>query len=410
MIEKIETIIIGGGQAGLASSYHLTRRARENIVLEQAALAGNVWRNDRWDSFTLLTPNWSFRLPGAEYQGNHPDGFMLRDEIVSNFENYVKNLRIPVLFNNCVSSVQQNTKANGYLVNTGEKIFEARNVVIATGLYQRPKFPPFSTNLTSSVLQLHSGEYRNPQSIPAGAVLVVGSAQSGCQIAEELHLSGRRVYLSVGSAGRVPRRYRGKDIYKWMELAGILDRTVDKLPSPAARFGSNPHVTGKDGGRTLNLHQFSRDGVVLLGHLQGGHENNLQFSSDLHENLAKADKFETDLIKQIDEFIDKNELNLPSEKLPELQDGFDQKEITEMDLEKTGVKTIIWAMGYSFDFSLVKLPIFDTAGYPIQQRGATDFPGLYFVGLPWLYKYKSGHLLGVGEDADHVASLIAARG
>ena len=280
--------------------------------------------------------------------------------------------------------------------------------MIATGLYQHPKKPSFSKELSPRILQLHSGEYRNPQSLPDGAVLVVGSAQSGCQIAEELYLSGRKVYLCVGSAGRVPRRYRGKDIYEWMLLIGLLDRTVDKLPSPAARFAGNPHVSGKDGGRILNLHQFFRDGVTLLGHILNGRDNTIQLSNDLKENLAKADKFETDLVKQIDEYIEKNGLKIPPEKLPELRDGYNAEEITELDLNAAGITTIIWAMGYDFDFSLIKMPITDGFGYPIQKRGVTDYPGLYFVGLPWLYKYKSGHLLGIGEDADYIASMIAA--
>lgn len=409
MIQKIETIIIGGGQAGLAVSYYLSRQGRENVVLEQAAMAGNAWRNDRWDSFTLLTPNWSFRLPGAEYQGNNPDGFMPRAEIVGNLEQYVRDFHLPVQYNIRVDSVKQNEKANGYLINTRDSAWEARNVVIATGLFQKPKKPSFSTVLSPHILQLHSGEYRSPQSLPAGAVLVVGSAQSGCQIAEELYLNGRKVYLCVGSAGRVPRRYRGKDIYEWMYLTGMLDRTVDKLPSPAAKFTSNPHVTGKDGGRTLNLHKFARDGVILLGHLRDGHENTILISNDLKENLAKSDKFEADLVKQIDEYIDKNELAVPPEKLPELRDGYDIEVITKLDLNAAGITTIIWAMGYDFDFSLVKLPVFDNDGYPIQKRGVTDHPGLFFLGLPWLYKYKSGHLVGVGEDAGYVASMVGNR-
>jgi putative flavoprotein involved in K+ transport len=409
MLQKIETVIIGGGQAGLATSYLLSQQGKENIVLEQSARAGNAWRNDRWDSFTLLTPNWSFRLPGAEYKGDNPDGFMAREEIVANFEKYVQNFNLPVQYNVQVNSVQQNEKVDGYLVKSRDTIWDAHNVVIATGLFQRPRLPTFSADLSSRILQVHSGEYRNPQSLPAGAVLVVGSAQSGCQIAEELYLSGRKVFLCVSSAGRVPRRYRGKDIYEWMLLIGLLDRTVERLPSPAARFGSNPHVTGKDGGRTLNLHQFARDGVVLLGHLKDGHENNIRLFNDLKENLAKGDKFETDLVKQIDEYVVMNDLNVPPEKLPVLRDGYEMDEITELDLNAAGITSIIWAMGYSFDFSLVKLPVFDSDGYPVQKRGVTDYPGLFFVGLPWIYKYKSGHLVGFGEDAKYIVSEIAAR-
>jgi putative flavoprotein involved in K+ transport len=409
MSQKIETLIIGGGQAALATSYHLNQRGHEHIILEQAAQAGNVWRNDRWDSFTLATPNWSFRLPGAEYQGNAPDGFLPRDEIVAAFEHYIERFHLPIHYRLRVTSVEQHTEGQGYLVRTEETVMQARNVVIAAGLFQRPKLPSFSTNLSTQITQLHSGQYRNPWSLPPGAVVVVGSAQSGCQIAEELYQSGRRVYLCIGSAGRVPRRYRGKDIYEWLHLSGFLDRTVDKLPSPKAKFAGNPYVSGRDGGRTLNLHQFARDGVVLLGRLRDARESKTWLAPDLRDNLAKADKFEAEIVKLIDGFIGQTGLNAPSERLPELRDGYDVDEITELDLRSAGITTIIWAMGYGFDFSFVKLPVFDSDGYPLQKRGVTDYPGLFFVGLPWLYKQKSGLLIGVGADADFIASAIATR-
>ena len=251
MVLTINTIVIGGGQAGLATSYHLTQRGCEHIILEQAAQAGNAWRNDRWDSFTLVTPNWSFRLPGAEYQGDEPDGFMGRDRIVETFEQYVALYKLPVRYGVRATSVEPNPMGTGYLVRTDETVFEASNVVVATGLFQRPKIPHFSPDLSTQITQLHSGAYRNPEALPPGAVLVVGSAQSGCQIAEELYQSGRRVYLCIGSAGRAPRRYRGKDIFKWMDMSGFLDRTPDQLPSPKARFAGNLHalVRSPSGGR-----------------------------------------------------------------------------------------------------------------------------------------------------------------
>jgi len=410
MTEKLETIIVGGGQAGLATSYHLKQHGREHVILEQAEQAGNAWRNDRWDSFTLLTPNWSFRLPGAEYQGDAPDGFMLRDEIVARFEQYVERFHLPVHYGVQVTAVEQDPKGQGsYLVRTNETMMQARNVVIATGLFQRPKIPSFSTDLPTHITQCHSGQYRKPQSLPAGAVLVVGSGQSGCQIAEELYQTGRNVYLCIGSAGRAPRRYRGKDVYEWLHLTGFLDRTVDQLPSPKAKFGANPHVSGRDGGRTLNLHQFARDGVVLLGRLQGARDGRVWLAPDLKENLAKADRAEAEIVKLIDEFIAQAGLDVPAEKLPELRDGFEAEEIADLDLHSAGIKAIIWAMGYGYDFSLVNLSVLDIDGYPLQKRGVTDHPGLLFVGLPWLYKQKSGLLVGVGEDAEHIASVIAAR-
>ena len=408
MVQKYPTIIIGGGQAGLSTSYHLKQRGQEHIVLEQAAQAGNAWRNDRWDSFSLLTPNWSFRLPGAEYQGSEPDGFMRREEIVATFERYVQRYQLPVQYGTRVEAVEPLANGHGYRVTTDDEILQTSKVVIATGLFQRPKIPSFSRGLPAKITQLHSGQYCNPQALPAGAVLVVGSGQSGCQIAEELYLSGRKVYLCVGSAGRAPRRYRGMDIYKWMHMSGFLDRTADKLPSPRAKFSANPHLSGRDGGRSLNLHQFARDGVTLLGRIQDGRAGRIWLAPDLKANLAKADQFEADIVKLVNDFIARTGLNAPEETLPVLRDGYGVEELGELDLRSAGVTTIIWAMGYAFDFNMVRMPIFDGDGYPFQKRGVTAYPGLFFIGLPWLNTMKSGLLVGVGEDAEYLACVITA--
>lgn len=406
VMHNYQTVIIGGGQAGLATSYHLKQRGQEHIILEQAPQAANAWRNDRWDSFVLNTPNWMFRLPGGEYAGDQPDGFLPKGEIVTAFEQYIDRCQLPVQYNTRVKSVEYLGNGAGYRVQTEGEDIQARNVVMATGLFQRPKVPAFSSSLPAHITQLHSGQYRNPQSLPPGAVLVVGSAQSGCQIAEELYLSGRQVYLCVCSAGRAPRRYRGKDLFKWMELSGFTDRSVDRLPSPMAKFAANPQISGAGGGHTINLHQFAQDGVVLLGRIQDGREGRIWLALDLKENLKRTDKFETDTVKLIDEFIARSGLDAPAESLPVLQDGYKQEEIHTLDLVSAGINTIIWAMGYAFDFNLVKLPVFDGDGYPRQKRGVTDYPGLYFVGLPWLSKFKSGLLSGVGEDAEYIAQKI----
>jgi putative flavoprotein involved in K+ transport len=407
MTEHIDTIIVGGGQGGLSTSYHLTQQGREHVILEQAGQVAEVWRN-RWNSFTLITPNWMIRLPGAEYQGEDPDGFTARDEVVAYFEEYTERFDLPIRYGIRVTSVEPIEA--GYRVSTDEAEFEAANVVIATGMYQQPKIPPFSTNLPSEIRQLHSSEYRNPETLPDGAVLVVGSAQSGCQIAEELYQSGRKVYLSVGSAARVPRRYRGKDVTRWFDELGFYDRTVDQLPSPKAKFAGSVHGTGKDGGHTINLHQFARDGVVLIGHIQDVQEDRIELAPDLTENLAKADKFEADLVKQVDEYVEKIGLDMPIETLPELRDGYEAEVILELDLKSVGITSVIWATGYKFDFSMVKLSVFDEDGYPVQKRGVTEYPGLYFVGLPFLHTGKSGLLSGVGDDAAHVVSAIATSG
>lgn len=240
-------------------------------------------------------------------------------------------------------------------------------------------------------------------------MLVVRSGQSGCQIAEEVHEHGREVYLATGRSGRAPRRYRGADAVRWMARTGFFDRTADQLPSPADRFASSLHVSGKDGGRTLNLHRFFRDGIRLLGHLRGGQGTKVTIEPDLKENLAAADKFAREFKEGVDKFIEKESLQALEEDLPELRDGYEAPVLTELDLDDAGISTIIWATGYRFDFSWVKFPIFDEFGYPGQERGVTAQPGLYFVGLHWLHTIKSGLLAGVGDDAAHVAAAIDAR-
>lgn len=405
--ERIETVIIGGGQAGLATSYWLSQHGREHIVLEKASQPGHAWRQ-RWDSFTLVTPNWMFRLPGAEYHGPESGGFMPRDEIVATFERYVTEHDLPVQFDVDVLAVELLPNQGGYRVRTDRSEYRARHVVIAAGLFQRAKIPYFASELPPEVQQLHSELYRNPVALPPGAVLVVGSGQSGCQIAEELCKSGRRVFFSIGACGRAPRRYRGKDIFEWLELIRFLDRTPAMLPSPKARFAPNPHVSGAGGGHDLNLHQFARDGMTLLGHLRGATHERIVLAADLHDSLAKVDHFETQLLGMIDDAIVRNGIAAPEEQRPVLRDGFAQPPISVVDIEAAGISSVIWAAGYSFDFSLVRLPVTDGDGFPLQQRGVTAHPGLYFVGMPWLYTQKSGLLAGVGDDAAFIAEHIAA--
>ena len=330
---------------------------------------------------------------------------MLRDDLIAYFEEYIEQFELPIRYGIQVTSVEP--VEAGYLVKTDKAEFESANVVMATGMFQQPKILPFSSNLSAEIHQLHSSEYHNPEALPVGAVLVVGSAQSGCQIAEELYQQGRKVYLSVSSAGRLPRRYRGKDVTRWLEEIGFADMTVDKLPSPKAKFRGSVHGTGKDGGHTINLHQFARDGVVLLGHIESVHEERIVLVPDMHENLANADKVEADFVKQVDDYIEKNGLDVLEESLPELRDGYELELIPELDLKSAGITSVIWATGYRFDFSLVKLPIVDEDGYPLQKRGVTAYPGLYFIGLPFLHTLKSGLLSGVGDDAAHIASAIS---
>ena len=405
--QRIETVVIGAGQAGLAISYYLTLAGRAHLVLEKAAVLANAWRNQRWDSFTLVTPNFQVRMPGAEYAGPVPYGFMSRAEVIDYLDAYAARFQLPVRCGVEVWSVER--LAGAYQIATSAGTLRAENVVVATGLYQSPKLPRFSAAFPAEIRQLHSMHYRNPASLPPGAILVIGTGQSGAQIAEELYQSGRKVYLSIGSAGRLPRRYRGRDINDWLTRMGLFDTKVQELRSAAEKFAAHPQISGKNGGESLNLHQFARDGVQLLGHVHGFSEGQLLLSPDLHETLAKVDRFEIDTVRRIDEYILGAGLAAPRETLTQLRDGYEQPQITELNLTAVGIGSVIWATGYSFDFSLVRLPVVDGDGYPIQTRGVTRFEGLYFLGMPWLYSRRSGLLFGVGEDAAFLAEHMAAR-
>lgn len=405
-MDHIETVIVGGGQAGLATSYYLKQLGREHVILEQASQAANVWRSERWDSFTTVTPNWALKLPGAEYNGADPAGFMSRDKLIAYFDEYIERFQPPIRFNTRVISVEP-MEPRGYRVNAVDSAIEAANVVMATGFYQLPKIPPSAAGLASDIKQFHSSTYRNPDSLSQGAVLVVGSGQSGCQIAEELCHRSHKVFLSTGGAGRLPRRYRGKDIIEWLDRIGVIDLTPEQLPPGMGKFNGIPHLSGTDGGHTLNLHQFARDGVTLLGHLRGIEGYKVMLAPDVHENLAKADQFERDGLHMIDSYIQTAGLDASPEELSQLRDGYEQPVIETLDLQASGINTVIWATGYTFDYSLIKLPVRDPDGFPIQTRGVTPYAGLYFVGVPWMPSERSGFLLGVGDSAKHIASTIA---
>jgi putative flavoprotein involved in K+ transport len=312
-----------------------------------------------------------------------------------------------------VTAVDPARDGQGYRVATADGVtYAAATVVVATGSFQFPKPSPFTRALPPEILQLHSSHYRNPSGLAPGAVLVVGSADSGCQIVEELNASGRRVYVCVSRAIRRPRRYRGKDSLFWAVALGRVEQTADQLPSPSARFAANSQLTGKDGGHTLNLHLFARNGVVLLGRLVGVDGYRIALAPDLQENLTNADRASEDFKKAVDEFVRKTGMDVPEpepDPIDEVRSDAGRHAPAALDLKAAGITTVIWAMGYGFDYRWVHLPVFDAYGFPVQQRGVTRFPGLYFLGMHFLYNRKSGILLGVGEDAAHIATVMAAR-
>ena len=407
-MKTIEAIVIGGGQAGLAMSYCLNQKGIEHVILEQAPQAGHAWRDMRWDSFYLLTPNWSLLLPGFEYNGPEPDRFISRAEIIAMLEQYASRYSMPVQYDTRVGAVIP-LEDGGYHVLTDQGDWRAQDVIVAPGFFQRPKRSPVQGLLSPHILQLHCSTDRNPEQLPQGGVLVVGSGQSGCQIAEELLESGREVWLSVGSTGRVPRQYRGRDIMVWLNMSGFFDRTPEMLASPKLRFASNPHLSGTHGGHSLNLHLFARSGMHLIGHVLAGEGDRLQLADDLENSLHVSDAVETQVVQAIDAFITAQHISAPEENLPQYRDGFQQAGLTEMDLDAQGIRTIIWANGFDFDYSMVRLPVTDSYGFPITRDGITDFPGLYFIGMPFVSKMKSGLFLGVGEDAHRISSHIAGR-
>lgn len=405
-----EVVVVGAGQAGLSTSYCLSGLGIDHTVLERGVL-GDSWSQRRWDSFTLVTPNWTVRLPGAEYRGPDPDGFMGRDEFSSYLAHWAESFGSPVRTG--VGATELGRGRNGRLrVDTTGGPLEAPVVVVATGTMQTPRRPGFADFLSPRVLQLDAETYRNPEDLPSGTVLVVGSGQTGGQIADDLRLAGRRVLLSVGGAGRVPRRYRGRDCIAWLEELGFFDRTPDMLESPAQRFRAEVQASGRDGGRAIGAHRFLRDGVELLGKLTAVDGEKMRFADDLRRNIESADEFSRTFRRNVDALVESNGIDAPPPTAGELEgeppDGnWSVPHVPAIDLREENVTTVIWATGFSFDFSWIGLPVFDDMGYPVTDRGATTVPGLYFMGLNWMVTRKSGLLYGVGDDARHVAGHIS---
>lgn len=410
--EEIDTVIIGGGQAGLAASYHLGRLGCSHVILERQRVAER-WRSERWDSLTFQFPNWAMQLPGYSYSDDDPDGFAPRDEVVRFIESYAEFIQAPLRCGVAVTSLRQKPGSARFQILTEGMEIEAKNVIVATGPYQKPSISKSAMLAMRDLFHLHSSRYRNPRQLPDGAVLVIGSGNSGCQIAEDLMRIGRHVYLAVGSHRRAPRRYRGRDCTWWQYALGEFDQTADKRPvRRSARL-----LTGVDGGRDMDLRRLAQEGVVLLGRLVSAHEHKIKLAPDLDSSLAAGDAWFVEFLKYADEYAQKNELHIPEDG-PHQQIP-DPKEVSapilDLDLKAAGVSSVIWANGYSYDFGWIELPVFATDGnpsrlVPVHQRGVTNTPGCYFLGLPWLSKLKSTLMAGVGEDAAFIAVHIAKRG
>ncbi|MEM1278554.1 MAG: MSMEG_0569 family flavin-dependent oxidoreductase [Cyanobacteria bacterium P01_H01_bin.152] len=397
-------IIVGGGQAGLSLSYGLKQREIDHLVLEKNQI-GHAWRNQRWDSFCLVTPNWQCQLPGFPYPGEAPDGFMGRDQIVEYIEAYAQSFQPPVKEGVTVKSVRQ-TGQNQFQVLTSEGEYLADQVVVATGGYHKPKIPPLAMRLPEAITQLHSSAYKNPQSLPEGDILVVGTGQSGCQIAEDLHLAGRQVHLCVGGAPRSPRRYRDKDVVDWLEQMDYYNIPIDKHPQKEkVRHKTNHYVTGRGGGREIDLRHFALEGMQLYGRLHDIQGTQLKFDGTLGANLDQADAVAESIKSTIDRYIAANAIAAPTE-APYQPVWQPMEEPRSLDYVAANIKTVIWSIGYHMDFSWVQVPVFDGTGYPGHDRGVTPIRGLYFLGLPWLHTWGSGRFSGIARDAEHLADRI----
>jgi putative flavoprotein involved in K+ transport len=375
-------------------------------VLERGRVAER-WRSERWDSLHFQFPNWSLALPGQPYDGPQPDGFSSRDEVVAFIERYCAATAVPVRTGVRVDAIRP-TGPEGFRLETSHGIVVASNVVVATGPYQEPVIPAPAGGLSARIAQVHSSAYRNPASLPPGAVLVVGSGASGCQIVEDLLAAGRRVFLSVGRHRRFPRRYRGRDMFWWMERMGALDQTLDERPE--ARERPNPLVTGVGGGHEIDLRCYAARGVMLLGHVEAIEGSRLRLADDLDAQLARGDEGVAVFTRAVDAYVERAGLSAPKEPAPAPPPPLPTAApIRALDLDAESVTSVIWATGFRRDFGWIHLPVLDERGEPIHRRGVTSCPGLYFLGLPWLHTLKSSVLCGVGRDADHLAECIASR-
>jgi len=405
MSERVAVAVVGGGQAGLATSYLLKSRGVDHVVLEKNR-AAHAWRSERWDSFCLVTPNWQCTLPGFPYRGADPDGFMVKDEIVAYLEAYAASFEPPLREGTAVSKLTRDDR--GFVLATDAGEIVAGQVVVATGGYHRTTLPRLAEHFNPAVTQLHSSAYKNPAALPPGDVLVVGSGQSGAQIAEDLHLAGRRVHLCTGSAPRCARFYRGRDVVAWLDRLGYYELTVDRHPlKEGVRANANHYVTGRDGGRDIDLRAFARDGMQLYGRLTGVHGTRLTFGDDLAANLDHADAVAESIKDTIDAFIAQHGIDAPPEAryTPVWTPG---EPVRELDYARAGIAAVIWCIGYGSDYRWIEVPVFDGHGYPRHRRGVTSEPGLYFVGLPWLYTWGSGRFSGVARDAAYIVDCIEA--
>lgn len=404
--EQTDTVVVGGGQAGLAMSEHLRNNGIAHLVLEKDRI-GERWRTARWDSLVANGPAWHDCFASMDFEGIDPDGFATRDQVVHYLESYARRIDAPVRAGVRVDAVIRHVAKPGFRVETSAGLVHANNVVAATGPFQQPMIPPLVPG-DSPVMQLHSRDYRNPEQLPPGAVLVVGSGSSGVQIADELQRAGRTVFLSVGPHDRPPRRYRGRDYCWWLGVLGKWDLAT---PDP-----NTAHVTiavsGARGGETIDFRRLAHQGITLLGMTQGFDNGVLSFADDLARNIARGDHNYLSMLDEADNYIARNGMALPPEpearRLPDDPDCL-RNPVRSLDIASHDINAIVWATGYTQDFGWLQVDAFDPDGKPDHRRGVSREAGVYFLGLPWLSRRGSSFIWGVWHDAKYLADHISTQ-
>lgn len=403
-VESFDVVVVGAGQAGVAMSEHLTTAGVPHVVLERARIAER-WRTERWDSLVANGPAWHDRFPNLEFSDHDPDAFVPKDAVANYMVDYAKKFNMPIREGVTVNSVTKNDAGPGFRVDTSDGIINARYVVAATGPFQKPSIPPV-VPAGAAIHQLHSSDYHNPEQLPDGNVLVVGAGSSGVQIAAELQKSGRQVYLSVGEHDRPPRRYRGRDNVWWLGVLGKWDLATP----PAGAEHVTIAVSGMDGGRTVDFRNLAADGIHLVGLTESFTDGVMRFALDLEKNIARGDANYLSVLAEADEFIARNGLDLPEEPEAHILGPMPDSVVhptRELNLSEAGITTILWATGYSLDYSWLQVDgTLDENGKPAHARGVSRAPGIYFLGQPWLSRRGSAFIWGVWHDAKFLSDQI----
>jgi len=406
LAEKIDTLVVGGGQAGIAMSEHLSNCNVPHLVLERHQIAER-WRSERWDSLVANGPAWHDRLPGMEFADFDPDAFPSKERIADYLVAYADMINAPIRCGVEVREVRRNVGRPGFRVETSGGVIEANNVVAATGSFQIPVIPDL-VPADAEITQIHSSAYRNPEQLPEGAVLVVGAGSSGAQIADELLLSGKSVYLSVGPHDLPPRSYRGRDFVWWLGVLGKWDAVTMEPGMEHVTIA----VSGARGGHTVDFRRLARQGITLVGRTESFKNNVMYFATDLADNIARGNAYTLSLLDEADAYVVRNGLDFPEE--PEVRKVEPDPPcvtdpVLELNLTEVGITSILWATGFDVDYSWLKVDAFDKEGKPKHERGISAEAGIYFLGLPWQSRRGSSFIWGVWHDAKFLADQISIR-